>query len=188
MSCNSDIHYELLKFNQITCPYCDELLLNDTEKVYFKCCKNMKVINKYSSFLCENCGSVLYYENFDKYINFYENLYKIHKKSVYNHKYHIQNILHDIKYRYDIPELNIKNINKIINIFDEIYLIKHIFNINRLRIININFILYKIFELLNIPKEQILISKSEKTLQSYIKAWDIILIKIGNKIDKIIKS
>ena len=169
MECDNEIHDELLKFNQIKCPYCDDLLLKDNEKIPFQCCNNMKVINKYSSFLCENCGSVLYYENFDKYINFYENLYRIKKKSIYHYKYHIRNILTDIRYKYDIPELNIININKIINIFDEIYSIKHLFNINRLRIINIK-------------------SKSFKTLNSYIKAWDIILLKIGDKIDKIIKG
>ena len=45
---------------------------------------------------CKNCGQVHDYLTADEYIDFYENRYRIKRKSIYYRKYHIINTLNDI--------------------------------------------------------------------------------------------
>ena len=189
MMCYSQIHKELINMNEDICPFCNELLLKVVKRDY-QCCSKPFIIKKNWCYICNNCGIVNGYENIDIYINFYDNLYKIHKKSIYKPKYHLENILNKIKYNYNMNELNIKNINKIKKIFNEIYLVKPLFNKNRVRIININFILVQILTLLNISTKKLKIKmpKGYKTIEYYKNTWSNIISLIGDKIILIIEN
>ena len=54
--------------------------------------------------------------------------------------------------------------------------------------ININFILKKIFEMLDLPYEKIKTIKSKKTLENYDRYWREILSLSSDKIDTIVKE
>ena len=72
--------------------------------------------------------------------------------------------------------------------FYEINSILPLVNKTRRRIISVNFILRRIFEMMGIPCKKIPISKSKKTLAFYDKYWDSIMYHIGDKIQSIIVS
>ena len=61
-------------------------------------------------------------------------------------------------------------------------------NIDRKRMININFILKQIFKMLDLPFEKVKTSKSRKTLRSYELFWKDILSLAFDKIDVIVKE
>ena len=54
--------------------------------------KELILVNGFQT-TCQNCGLVDHVIFKDDYINFYENMYKIRKKSVYIRKYYIRNVL-----------------------------------------------------------------------------------------------
>ena len=112
--------------------------------------------------ICTVCGIL---KNND--IDFYENMYKIIKKSVYIGKYHIRNVLTDIALK-NILAISRDIINNVCKTFDLISTVLHIVNKDRKRIISITFIIHKLFEKwnlnLNVP-----ITKSKKTLNDYEK-------------------
>ena len=64
MSCNSVIHDELKKMNESTCPFCDQELMevdNETKNVDL-CCFQQDIINNNGMNVCQNCGSVDYFD------------------------------------------------------------------------------------------------------------------------------
>ena len=78
--------------------------------------------------------------------------------------------------------------SKILRIFNEIGKVVQTVNINRKRMININFILQKIFKMLNLPYEKIKTTKSKKILENYDRYWREILSLSSDKIDTIVKE
>ena len=78
--------------------------------------------------------------------------------------------------------------DKIIRIFAAIGKVIKDVNIDRKRMININFILKQIFKMLDLPFEKVKTSKSRKTLQSYELFWKDILSLTFDKIDEIVKE
>ena len=116
----------------------------------------------------------------DEYIDFYDNMYWIRRKSVYHRRYHIQNKIDDISIKNGI-QITFRNKAKIYLIFEEIDV-----KGTRKRMININFILKQLFKMLNLPYENIQISKSKRTLNSYVVYWNEILSLIGDRIRNII--
>lgn len=85
-------------------------------------------------------------------------------------------------------QITVKNRDKILRIFDEIGKAVKSVNIDRKRMININFILKQIFKMLDLPFEKVKTSKSRKTLQSYELFWKDILSLTFDKIDVIVKE
>ena len=187
MCCNSRIHDELKNIEESTCPFCDQLLV-EGDKVTDSCCSEQDIESKTGINVCLNCGAVhgYNYENVNEYINFYDNLHKIHKKSVYHRKYHIENVLNSICYRNRV-ELTHNRRYQIYKVFVEIDTILHLVNKTRKRMISINFILSKIFKMMGLPYNKIPISKSKKTLAFYDKYWASIMSLIGDKIKTIIQ-
>ena len=90
---------------------------------------------------CQNCSTVdrFVYEN--NYIDFYENMYKLRKKSVYIRKYHIINVLNNIglSNKKPIPPFVYNNVLKM---FDKIkiYCPRSMNNVNELFLLNKLFI------------------------------------------------
>ena len=56
----------------------------------------MDIIKDNAKNVCRSCGSVHGYDFANKNIDFYENLFKIRKNSIYIRKYHIENVTMDI--------------------------------------------------------------------------------------------
>ena len=185
MCCNSQIHEELMNIEESTCPFCDQLLV-EGDKVAESCCSEQDMEHNDGIKVCLNCGSVHGYDNVYEYIDFYENIYRIHRKSVYHRKYHIENALNSICYDQRV-ELTHDQRDRIYKVFVEIGNILHKVNGARKRMISVNFIMRRIFEMMKIPYNQIPISKSRKTLAYYEKYWTKIMSLIGNKIITIIQ-
>ena len=120
-----------------------------------------------------------------EFINFYENLYRIRRKSVYHRKYHLNNILMDIGIKYNIT-FSVEQKNKIMRIFSEIGKILPQMNGERKRMISLNFILIQVLRMMGLPFNKIPISKSKRTLNSYQEYWEKIMLLIGDRIKGII--
>ena len=112
---------------------------------------------------------------------------RFYRKSVYQRKYHIENIINNIALKNNF-QISVKNKDKILRIFDEIGKVVKSVNIDRKRMININFILQKIFEMLDLPYEKIKTTKSKKTLENYDRYWREILSLSSDRINEIVKE
>ena len=184
--CDSNIHDELINLEQSTCPFCDQLLVTESAKEAIPCCSKQDIENNDGIYVCLNCGLVHSYTTDNEYIDFYENIYKIHRKSIYHRKYHIQNILNGLLVDQRV-ELNHDQRDRIYKVFVEIGTILNDVNRNRKRMISTKFIVRKILEMMRLPYNKIQITKSKKTLAFYDKYWVEIMTHIGNKIITIIK-
>ena len=80
------------------------------------------------SLVCKNCGQVHDYLTADEYVDFYENRYRMKRKSVYHRKYHIINVMDNIAQINGI-QIGYYNREKILRIF------RLIDNVNRNSII-----------------------------------------------------
>ena len=90
MDCNFQIHDELKNMGDSTCPFCDRLLV-EFHKVVESCCGEQDTETANGMNICVNCGLVHGYDYVTEYFNFYDNMHRIRRKSVYNRKYRIQN-------------------------------------------------------------------------------------------------
>ena len=186
MSCNSQIHDELKKMEEFTCPFCCQLLVK-IKSTPTQCCSKQNIANVNYANLCLNCGLVHGYDYVNEYIDFYENMHRIRRKSVYQRKYHIENMLNSICYGNRV-ELTRDQRDRIYKVFDEIDNIIPTLNVKRKRLISTKFILREIFMLLGIPFVHLIsISKSKKTLQFYNRYWAEILLFKFDEIIHIIK-
>ena len=149
MVCDSQIHDELKNIEEFTCLFCDQLLIEDNKEAD-PCCSKQNIANDNYANLCLNCGLVYGYDYVNEYIDFYENMYKIRRKSQYNRKYHIDTVLNSICYENRV-ELTISQRTQICRIFDEIDNIIPTLNENRKRLISTKFIMREIFMLLGLP-------------------------------------
>ena len=186
MSCNKQIHTELISIDEDTCPFCDQLLVK-AEKVVESCCSEQNMVNKDGLHTCINCGSVHNSAYYNEYIDVHENIHRIKRKSVYHRKYHIENLLNDISIKNNI-QITPQQRNQIYKIFVEIGTVIPLLNNNRKRTISIKFIIKQLFMLMNIPFDFIKITKSKQTLKLYEKYWANIISLIGDKIKSIIHS
>ena len=184
MSCNSQIHDELKNMEESTCPYCEQLLYAGDNFVDH-CCDKHDILEDAYMKVCQNCGSQSY-KYTSNYIDFYQNMYRIRRKSVYKRFYHIENTLNSICYENKIT-LTYKQRTQIYRIFDEIDNIIPTLNENRKRLISTKFIMREIFMLLGIPFVHLIVSKSKKTLQFYNRYWAKILLLKFNEIIHIMK-
>jgi len=76
--------------------------------------------------------------------------------------------------------------NKICRVFNEIGKILLQVNGKQKRMINLKFILRKMFEMMGLTYDNIQISKSKKPLAFYQEYWDNILLLVGNEIKSIV--
>ena len=184
--CDTTIHTELMNIDQSICLFCDQLLIKDNEET-IQCCIEQNIENVNSFNICINCGLVHSY-NFDsEYIDFYDNMYKIHRKSIYQRKYHIENILNDLLIDQKV-ELSHNQRARVYKVFYEIGEILHKVNGNRKRMISTKFIMRKILDMMGLPCDEIPISRSKRTLIYNEKYFSTIMSLIGDKIQSIIVS
>ena len=185
MCCNSQIHDELKNIGEATCPFCD-ILLEEGEKVAESCCSEQYIEHNNDIYVCVNCGIVHSYEFQTEYLDYYENMHRIHRKSVYHRKYHIENVLNDLCYDRRVELTHFRR-DQIYKVFAEIGTILPLVNKTRKRMISVNFIMRRIFDMMGLPFNHIPISKSRKTLAFYDKYWAKIISLIGDNIKTIIQ-
>ena len=184
MYCNKSLHYALIEDDYIECPFCyKEIQIYHPKK--YKCCLSMDVHHLNNSFVCLNCGSLHRYEVSVPYIDFYENRYRIKRKSVYNRKYHLQNRIRTLCVENNV-QISYHKRQKILQIFEKIDNILSIVNNNlRKRMIKIDYILKILFEYLGI-KIEITQSSSNKTSVYNKQYWEKINSLIGDEIQAIL--
>ena len=187
MNCDIELHEGFIEIGDDVCPFCGMALGDPKESLAeFKlCCDSQDVIKNKGMFVCRSCGVVRGYETAREYINFYENLYRMKRKSLYHRKYHLNNILMDIGIKHNII-FSFDEKNKIMRIFSEIGDILPQINGERKRMISLNFILRQVLRMMGLPFNKIPISKSKKTLASYQQYWTQIILLIGDRIKGII--
>ena len=191
MNCEIGIHEAFIELKQSICPFCKQPLENEKKQgiieEYYLCCDNQEIVINNGYIVCKNCGVVQGYKKAKEFINFYENLYRIRRKSIYHRKYHLNNILMDIGTKYNIT-FSVEQKNKIMRIFSEIGKILSQINGERKRMISLNFILIQVLRMMGLPFDKIPISKSKNTLASYQQYWTQIILLIGDIIKGIIVS
>ena len=109
------------------------------------------------------CGVFQGYNFVEEYIDFYKNRHRFIRKSVYHREYHINNTLLNIKEKYNI-EFSFVLKYKIDIVFVEISKIVNEVNGTRKRMISINFIIRKVLSMMDLPFDEIPISKSKKSI------------------------
>ena len=188
MSCNFAIHDELKNMEESTCPFCDRQLVevDNNVRVVESCCSGQDIVNDNNMIVCLNCGTVHGYRYVNEYIDFYENMYKIRRKSVYR-KYHIENVNNSICWENKI-QLNRDKIDRICKVFVEIDNVLPEVNDGRKRMISINFVLRQLFRMLRLPYKDIRITKSKRTMEYYIHYWEKVQLLIGDRIQSIISK
>ena len=181
--CNNNIHNELIAINQDICPFCEKLLIHGNNELD-KCCLNcnIEIIDGY--YLCISCGLINDAVYKSPFFDFYENMYKIIRKSLYIRKYHIEKLINNLLVNHGV-ELTHKQRTHIYKIFELIGHIKNKINENRKRIISVKYLLKRIFEMMDI-KYNIPVTKSIRTLNFYNAYWEKIITLIGDKIESIL--
>ena len=124
MNCDIELHEGLIELGDIVCPFCNnELDSNEKPRdhsvKYDSCCDCQDIINDNGMIVCQSCGIVQGYKMAREYVDFYENRYRMRRKSVYHRKYHLNNILMDISTKHNIT-FSVEQKNKIMRIFSEI--------------------------------------------------------------------
>ena len=184
MNCNQDLHQGLIQDGEVICPFCCKQL-QDPSTVQEHCCDNEDIISDLGYLICLNCGQVHGPDIVPEYIDFYENMHKIRRKSIYQRKYHLENVITNIclKERIEITRCQIQLICRI---FDEIGRVLSQVDNSRKRMISCKFILRQVFKMMGIPYQKIQITKSKRTLASYKKYWMSTMDLISDKIEMII--
>ena len=140
------------------CVFCDKQIQDLGKPRRYFCCDFMKLI-KDNLLVCGNCGQVHDYLTADESIDFYENRYRIKRKSAYHRKYHIINVMNDIAQTngIQIGYYSRENILKILKLIDNV---THQLGVRR-----------QLFDTLGIEYKFIPLTKSKKTLNYYSRWW-----------------
>ena len=184
MDCNSQIHDELKNMGESKCPFCEQLT-EEVDKVVELCCDEQKLENIDGMNTCINCGLVNGYDYVPEYFNFYENMYKIRRKSVYHRKYHIENVINSISSKNYIQLTHYQRDN-IYKVFTEIDGVLHMVNDGRKRMVSVKYVIKQLFKMLGLPYKDINVTKSKRTLTYYNQYWKKVQLLIGNRIQSII--
>ena len=186
MTCNNEIHNDLIQMEESTCPFCDKLLIKgDTTDE--QCCglKVMRNINGANT--CINCGVIYYYFSVPEYFNFFDNINKIRRKTVYNRLYYVEIVLNNMSVDNSV-QLNYSQKYRIYKVFPFLDTIHHKLNVKRKRMISIKFIITKLLQLLGHPHEDIKVTKTKRTLKYYEEYWNQIMAMKGDQIKQILSG
>ncbi len=188
------IHSELVAQGELVCFMCDHKLIqltdiknlidaNSANNEICNNCNNPSLIRFDEMIVCNECGCV------DDYlmvldVEMYGNC-QIRKKSIYQSKYYIQNIINHISKKHHI-QVPVRIRVLICKVIDLIRSSKEIMR-DRRRIISIKYIIREIFKLTELPYDFMPQSKSKITRRTYKAFWDIAMkSSIGNIINKTI--
>ena len=184
--CNASIHNGLIDVGEICCPFCDMKLRDYKSKQDDSCCFNKEIIKDKGMIICQNCGCVYGYEVAREYVDFYENMRRFRRKSIYHRKYHVINRIDFLGGKSKV-QCSYENKDRIIRILKEIDNVLSQVNNGRKRMVSIDFILKKLFDLMGISVE-VSLSKSQKTIARHNRYWKSIYDLIGEDIQLIISK
>ena len=183
MMCNKEVHELLIQEGQVNCIFCNKQIQDPGKPKRYFCCDSMRLI-KDNFLVCKNCGQVHDYLMADEYIDFYENRYRIKRKSIYYRKYHIINTLNDIaqKNNIQLDYYDRECILRISQLFDRIELP----DVGRKRLISVNYIIKQLFDILGIEYKSIPHTQIKNTLKYYNEWWDKVYGHIKDDVNRII--
>ena len=184
MDCNSQIHDELKNMGESTCPFCEQLI-EEVNKVVETCCDEQELENINCINTCVNCGLVHGDVYVTEYFDFYDNMHKIRLKSVYNRKYHIENVMNSISFENNI-KLTHHQRELICKVFVEIDSVLHKVNYGRKRMISIKYVIKQLFKMFGLTYEIIHVTNSKRTLKYYEVYWKKVQLLIDDRIQSII--
>ena len=185
--CNKEVHELLIQEGQINCVFCNKQIQEPGKPQRYVCCDSMRLIGD-SYLVCKNCGQVNDEYYAPVYFDFHENKHKIRKKSVYHRKYHIINVMNDIaqKNNIQIGYYNRENILRIFKLCDRVS--PEVNNFVRKRLINVNFIIKQLFDILGIEYKFIPLTRSRNTLKYYEVWWEKVFSLIKDDINRLISQ
>ena len=183
MSCNFVIHNDLKKDGELICPFCDKQLTT-LPKIVDPCCSEQDINGENT---CINCGVVNSDIYVTEYVDFYNNIHRIRKKSVYHRKYHIDDVLYSIFSENNI-QLTYHQRVRIYKVFVEIGSVLNEVNDGRKRVISIKYVIKQLLKMLRLPYKDINVTKSKRTLTYYKQYWKNVQSLIGDKIQSIINA
>ena len=183
MLCNNEVHELLIQEDYVNCIFCNEQIQDPGKPERDFCCDSTRLI-KDNFVVCKNCGQVHDYLMADEYIDFYENRYRIKRKSIYYRKYHITNTLNDIaqKNNIQLDYYDRECILRISQLFDRIELP----DVGRKRLISVNYIIKQLFDILGIEYKSIPHTQIKNTLKYYNEWWDKVYGHIKDDVNRII--
>ena len=137
--------------------------------------------------MCKNYGQVHDYLTADEYVDFYENRYRIKRKSVYHRKYHILNVINDIAENNNI-QVGYYNREEILRIFRLIgQVTPQVNNFRRKRLISVNYTI-KLFDILGVEYKIIPLTQSKNTLKYYENWWERVYSLIKADISRLVSQ
>ena len=147
--CNKEVHESFIQESYVNCVFCNKQIQDPGKPKRYFCCNSMRLI-KDGFIVCKNCGQVHDEYFSSEYIDFYENRYRIKRKSIYHRKYHIINVMNDIAQinSIQIGYYNRQNILRIFKLIDNVT--PEVNNISRERLISVNFIIKQLFDILGV--------------------------------------
>ena len=169
MTCKICKFYEIVELDM--CLGClNDSLKNDNNEIeakdYTLCECGHKKENIDNAIICTHCGLHYGYDYANEFVDFYENMYKIKRKSIYHRKYHIDNTLA----KFNLTRTEKDNFNKYMRNVEQSY--NQIDNYKK-GMIKLEYIYYKIFQLMKLPDKQQLcrIVKGKSVLNKYNGIW-----------------
>ena len=170
MKCNKEVHELLIQEGQVNCIFCNKQIQDPGKPRRYFCCDSMRLI-KDDLLVCKNCGQVHHNLTADEYVDFYENRYRIKRKSVYYRKYHIINVMDNIAQinSIQIGYYNRENILRIFRLIDNVT--PEVNNCDRKRLISVDFIIKQLFDILGIEYKIIPLTRIKNTLKYYENWW-----------------
>ena len=170
MKCNKEVHELLIQEGQVNCIFCNKQIQDPGKPRRYFCGDSMR-LNKDDLLVCKNCGQVHHNLTADEYVDFYENRYRIKRKSVYYRKYHIINVMDNIAQinSIQIGYYNRENILRIFRLIDNVT--PEVNNCDRKRLISVDFIIKQLFDILGIEYKIIPLTRIKNTLKYYENWW-----------------
>ena len=112
-------------------------------------------------------------------------MHLMRKKSIYDRKYHIQNVLDSISFKHNICSTH-KQRKQIHKVFIEIDRVLNEVKNGSKRMMSIKYIIKQLFKILWLPYKDISVTKSKRTLKSYEQYWEKIQLLMGDRIQSIV--
>ena len=96
MNCNIELQNSFKESGEICCPFCHKQVQQYISLDDQPCCSASDISEVDSRLVCKHRGQITGEKYQTEFIDFYQEMYKIRNKSIYNLKYHIENVITDL--------------------------------------------------------------------------------------------
>ena len=119
--------------------------------------------------VCLSCGLHHGYENATEYVDYYKNMYRIRKKSIYKRKYYQEKVIE----RYNLPNERRSEFQSYFNKIEDVYSENTFY---KKRMISFNYLFRKVFEMMGLKKQMDMCKqvRDKKVLEKYDEVWKTI--------------